>query len=846
MPAEVVKSVEEVKESENETPKAPSAKPMVGIIYPPPEVRNIVDKTAGFVARNGPEFEGRIRQNEVSNAKFNFLNPGDPYHAYYRHKVKEFVEGKANETAATTVPKVAPPKPVAQVIETIVPKEAPATFEFTADPPSINTFELDIVKLTAQFVARNGRQFLTNLMNKESRNYLFDFLRPQHSMFNYFTKLVEQYTKILIPPKDLQKKLRACDSMKAVLDEVRYRVEWEKLQEKQRRKEEEARERERVAYAQIDWHNFVVVETVDYQPNEQGQFPPPIQQDEVGNRVIAEERFEQFGETLAEDEDVEMEVEEEESSESESDESEEDEDEDGEKEGKEIKEKKKKKKKVVERKEESEEEEEEEEEEEDEEEKDVATRDKLAEDAATPPLKTTDDQNTEVQDMDEGDSDMEESDEEEEADEESKVKDEEKSAPGSKDSLPMPPPLPPQPGEVQIRKDYDPKAPKPAVSTAADDKFLVSPITGMKIPADKMEEHMRIGLLDQRWMEQRSQNIERAKEEEVFAAGGSIAENIKKLAERRTDIFGEGDVETQIGKKIGEEEDPSAKQKVIWDGHSASMESTTRKAQANITIEEQIEALHKAQGLLPDEEKERIGPKKVQEQKGEAPKPPRPPPPKPKAPAPMTRPPMQRNMPPLPPPPTPVNVVMPPGMPVIRAQPVVAMQAQPPMMAQQSILVRPMMGGPSPMDMPRPPPVIPPQQMIPPPPPFPGGGGPVGPGPDGEPPAKRQKTEDSLIPEQQFLSMHRGPVSFRIQIPAQSDKPEWKLNGQMMNIMLPLTDQVSVIKAKIFEELGMPTGKQKLQYEGMFIKDSNTLAFYNFMNGSVVQLQVKERGGRKR
>ena len=28
------------------------------------------------------------------------------------------------------------------------------------------------------------------------RNYQFDFLRPQHSLFNYFTKLVEQYTKV--------------------------------------------------------------------------------------------------------------------------------------------------------------------------------------------------------------------------------------------------------------------------------------------------------------------------------------------------------------------------------------------------------------------------------------------------------------------------------------------------------------------------------------------------------------------------------------------------------------------------------------------------------------------------
>lgn len=55
----------------------------------------------------------------------------------------------------------------------------------------------DVVKLTAQFVARNGRQFLTSLMNRE-KNYQFDFLRPQHSLFTYFTKLVEQYTKVRV------------------------------------------------------------------------------------------------------------------------------------------------------------------------------------------------------------------------------------------------------------------------------------------------------------------------------------------------------------------------------------------------------------------------------------------------------------------------------------------------------------------------------------------------------------------------------------------------------------------------------------------------------------------------
>ncbi|KAI8046180.1 hypothetical protein M5D96_002380 [Drosophila gunungcola] len=83
MPALDAESAEE--QFSNDQPKSMSG-PIIGIIYPPPE-------TASFVARNGPEFEARIRQNELGNPKFNFLNGGDPYHAYYRHKVNEFREG---------------------------------------------------------------------------------------------------------------------------------------------------------------------------------------------------------------------------------------------------------------------------------------------------------------------------------------------------------------------------------------------------------------------------------------------------------------------------------------------------------------------------------------------------------------------------------------------------------------------------------------------------------------------------------------------------------------------------------------------------------------------------------
>ena len=45
-----------------------------------------MDKTATFVARNGPDFEKRILQNEASNEKFSFLQPDNKFNAYYRMK----------------------------------------------------------------------------------------------------------------------------------------------------------------------------------------------------------------------------------------------------------------------------------------------------------------------------------------------------------------------------------------------------------------------------------------------------------------------------------------------------------------------------------------------------------------------------------------------------------------------------------------------------------------------------------------------------------------------------------------------------------------------------------------
>lgn len=514
-----------------------------------------MDKTASFVARNGPEFEARIRQNELGNPKFNFLSPGDPYHAYYQHKVVEFRDGKGNDPASAlpagiqklSVAHQKQQELLKQVAEQqFIPRETPAEFEFVADPPSISAVDLDIVKMTAQFVARNGRQFLTNLMNREQRNYQFDFLRPQHSLFQYFTKLLEQYTKILIPPKDLMSKLvvdtpetgRAVQN--ALLDNVKYRANYFKYQDTQRRREEDKLERERVAYAQIDWHDFVVVEVVDYQPFESGSFPPPTTPEEVGARVLMEERHYQ-----EDDGDIEMQI---------------DSDDDQE---------------VI-----------------------AAATKATGRGVARMEDRTKftmSRDNNQVQDMDE-----ESSDEEQER--------------SKKMQPPVAPLMPPTHDKVIVKK-YDPKQAAATKSVApkagGGDDFLISPITGERIPASKMTEHMRIGLLDPRWVEQRDKHaVEKMGQDTVYAAGTAIEASLKQLAERRTDIFGVGDEETVIGKKLGEEE-PKKDDRVTWDGHTSSLEAATRAARANITLEEQIHQIHKVNGLIQDEEKEKIGPKPV-------------------------------------------------------------------------------------------------------------------------------------------------------------------------------------------------------------------------------------------
>ncbi|KAL3523171.1 hypothetical protein ACH5RR_016005 [Cinchona calisaya] len=340
-PAQLTEEDEKQNESQEDQSKADKSNSVpasvathtrtIGIIYPPPDIRNIVDKTSQFVAKNGPEFEKRIVASNAGNPKFNFLNASDPYHAYYQHRLSEAraqnqastqepsqpADSAAPESAATAPAAddkdgATKPDSLAQFMPVRKVLEPPEAEQYTVRlPEGITGEELDIIKLTAQFVARNGKSFLTGLTSREINNPQFHFLKPTHSMFMFFTSLADAFSKVLMPPKGLTDKMRKdVSDMTTVLERCLHRLEWECSQEQARQKAEDEIEQERLQMAMIDWHDFVVVETIDFADDEDEDLPPPMTLEEVIRRSktsgMEEEEIVEHGK------EVEMEMDEEE------------------------------------------------------------------------------------------------------------------------------------------------------------------------------------------------------------------------------------------------------------------------------------------------------------------------------------------------------------------------------------------------------------------------------------------------------------------------------------------------------------------------------------------------------
>ncbi|KAK4991371.1 SF3a splicing factor complex subunit [Elasticomyces elasticus] len=217
---------------------AAHSKPPDGVVRPPKEIRNIIEKTAGYVTRNGPAFEDRMRTRaNLNDQKLSFLHATNRYNSFNNWRLSEVKTGRGT---------------------------APPEFELSARMPNINALDLDVVKLTVLFVAKNRKNWTTQLSQREAGNYQSNFLRPQHSLYQLQKKRIAELQR--------NTKDRFHLSQRA-----KQRAEWVKHVEAQEvQKEEVVVEAEKLVFAQIDWHAFVVIETVLFtEADDATDLPPP-------------------------------------------------------------------------------------------------------------------------------------------------------------------------------------------------------------------------------------------------------------------------------------------------------------------------------------------------------------------------------------------------------------------------------------------------------------------------------------------------------------------------------------------------------------------------------------------
>lgn len=274
-------------------------KPPAGVIMPPPgEMREVIEKTAGYAVRGGAGIEARLRENHSNNPRFSFVTtPDDPYHAYYEWRKEEYRAGRVTAVAAGRVAEGAE-NAAGAAAQKEAPKgpEKPADYSFSARLPIMNAQDMDVLRLTASFVAVHGRRFQTSLMQREVGNAQFAFLAPTHSLNGYYQRMVDQYVAIhkdigttaaatmtTTNRDNVQDSAARLATLRAnasdrfsILLRAKQRIAYAEWEQAQRKKEEHERDVEKEAVARIDWTNFAVLETIVFgDEDEVAQLPPP-------------------------------------------------------------------------------------------------------------------------------------------------------------------------------------------------------------------------------------------------------------------------------------------------------------------------------------------------------------------------------------------------------------------------------------------------------------------------------------------------------------------------------------------------------------------------------------------
>ena len=235
-----------------------------------------------------------MRERERTNPLFSFLNVGDAYWAYYQMRVETIraemragVTKSRMEDAIVTMDeeretgRLRPSdgeEDKKRFKKSLGPSEPPA-YAFSLPIPVISAQDLDIVRWTALYTARNGQAFTRALSERESHNSQFDFLKRGHSLHSVYQALVDAYQKVLVPTQELMQRLHQDTNKFSVLNRCTQRVEYERYVLKTRREEKKEEERRQAEFMGVDWHDFVVVQKIEFSGDDlagnEMLLPPP-------------------------------------------------------------------------------------------------------------------------------------------------------------------------------------------------------------------------------------------------------------------------------------------------------------------------------------------------------------------------------------------------------------------------------------------------------------------------------------------------------------------------------------------------------------------------------------------
>ncbi|XP_023674632.1 calcium homeostasis endoplasmic reticulum protein isoform X2 [Paramormyrops kingsleyae] len=149
------------------------------------ELRNVIDKLAQFVARNGPEFEKMTMEKQKENPKFSFLFGGD-FFGYYKYKLAVEQQQLLCKQPGQDGPDAPPP------MNTLPPPPVPA--------PPMATPSVDELIQQSQWNLQHQEQHLQNLRQEQVTAAVALALEQQTQKLQHETQLdVSEFDGLLQP-----------------------------------------------------------------------------------------------------------------------------------------------------------------------------------------------------------------------------------------------------------------------------------------------------------------------------------------------------------------------------------------------------------------------------------------------------------------------------------------------------------------------------------------------------------------------------------------------------------------------------------------------------------------------